>query len=61
MFIGYTKDVKGFILWCIKEGRNKTIISRDVVFNEHHFPLLKSKENNINKIENSFKGFEWQA
>lgn len=55
VFICYPKDVKDFRLWCIEEGRSKIII----VLNEHQFPFLKSRDNNINQIENRFKSFEW--
>ena len=34
MFIGYPQGVKGYKLWCLEEGINKCIISRDVTFNE---------------------------
>lgn len=37
VFLGYPEGVKGYKLWCVKEGCQKTLISRDVVFNEEKF------------------------
>src|SRR3954468_10936019 len=34
MFMGYPEGVKVYRLWCLEPGQNKSIISRDVVFNE---------------------------
>ncbi|KZV37190.1 hypothetical protein F511_15110 [Dorcoceras hygrometricum] len=39
VFLGYPEGVKGYKLWCIEPGQKKTIISRDVTFNEIVFPL----------------------
>lgn len=34
MFLGYTKRVKAYKLWCLEPGHIKCIVSCDVVFNE---------------------------
>jgi len=34
MFLGYLEGVKAYCLWCIEPRFKKSIISRDVVFNE---------------------------
>lgn len=40
VFLGYPEGVKGYRLWLKDEPGFKTIISRDVVFNETDFPCL---------------------
>ena len=41
IMLGYQKGVKGYRLWCIEFGKQKVIISRDVVFTETQMPYLK--------------------
>lgn len=45
VMLGYQRGVKGYRLWCIEEGKQKVVISRDVTFVEHLMPYLKSGEN----------------
>lgn len=40
VFLGYPKGVKGYCLWCVEHKKEKYVISRYVVFDERHFPLL---------------------
>ena len=51
VFLGYPQGTKGYRLW-VKDGRGfKTIISRDVIFNENEFPCLMNTDNAIgNKV-----------
>lgn len=47
VFLGYPEGTKGYRLWCIEPGEKGCIISREVVFNEKHKPLLKKEEKDI--------------
>lgn len=40
IFLGYLDGVMAYNLWCIEEGNNKMIFSRDVTFDENVFPFL---------------------
>ena len=33
-FIGYPEGIKGYKIWCIDGKPSRTLVSRDVVFNE---------------------------
>lgn len=65
IFFGYPEGIKGYKLWCIEPGMNKTIISRDVTFREDIFPykvtegpidsLVKNDSTEITKIEVELK------
>lgn len=44
IFIGYPDGVKGYKLWCVEPGHNRSTISRDVTFNETNFQGKKVKE-----------------
>jgi len=37
IFIGYPSGVKGYKLWNLEEGMPKTMVSRDVIFDEKSF------------------------
>lgn len=43
IFLGYPEGVKGYKLWCLEAGHKKSIISRDVTFNEDDFPYKKAE------------------
>ena len=45
IFIGYPEGVKGYKLWCLKEGHKKCFISRDVIFNEMQMSKLMDWKN----------------
>lgn len=60
VFIGYLEGVKGFKLCYILHGRINTIISKDLVFNEHHFPLLR-QEDYWRPEGGNIRAFEWKA
>lgn len=56
VFLVYPEGVKGYRLWVKEEHGFKTIISRDVVFNESEFPCLSISESEVsgstpNKVE----------
>lgn len=52
VFLGYPQGVKGYRLW-VKDGKGfKTIISRDVIFNENEFPCLLKTNQNARKEPN---------
>ena len=55
VMLGYQKGVKGYRLWCVEEGKQKVVISRDVTFVEHLMPYLEksegSKESDSTQIE----------
>lgn len=38
IFLGFPEGVKGYRLWCVEPGKEKCIVSRDVVFNEDEMP-----------------------
>lgn len=40
MFLGYPDGVKCYKLWCIKNGKEKVVIIKDVTFHESIFPFL---------------------
>lgn len=40
IMLGYPQGVKGYKLWCIEDGNQKVIVSRDVVFQEEIMPYL---------------------
>ena len=41
IFISYPEGIKGYKLWCLESSQKKTIIRRDMVFNEEEFFGLK--------------------
>ncbi len=41
IFVGYTPNQKGFLVWCPEHGLNSVVISNNVVFGHNH-PLSKS-------------------
>ena len=44
VFLGYPEGVKGYRLWLRDKGGFKTIISRDVIFNENNFPFKRNEK-----------------
>ncbi|PKU72844.1 Retrovirus-related Pol polyprotein from transposon TNT 1-94 [Dendrobium catenatum] len=55
VFLGYPTGVKGYRLWDLSSPGVKTIISRDVIFNENRLYISESenKDTTISSIENS--------
>ena len=41
IFLGYPEGVKGYKVWCLEEGKERLIVSRNVVFNELEVPMIK--------------------
>ena len=49
IFLGYPQGTKGYRLW-VRDGKGfKTIISRDVIFNENDFPCLSNTNSTTGK------------
>ena len=44
VMLGYQSGVKGYRLWCIEQGRQKVMLTRDVVFIENEMPFKKSEK-----------------
>ena len=53
IFLGYQTGVKGYRLWCTEAGKQKIMISRDVVFVESEMPYLQAANSNPPKGERS--------
>lgn len=53
IFLGYQTVVKGYRLWCIEVGKQKIMISRDVVFVESEMPYLQAANPNPQEGEES--------
>ena len=51
LFIGYPSEVKGYKLWNLEGGLPRTIVSRDVTFNENSF----MKDDNIEDAKGKAK------
>ena len=44
IFLGYPEGVKGYKVWCLEDGKERLINSRNVFFNETDFPIDPQQE-----------------
>ena len=62
LFIGYPTRVKGYKLWNLEEGLPKTIISKDVTFDElTTFKDIKEENQKVREEEPKSVDVEWQG
>lgn len=50
VLLGYQSGVKGYRLWCLEPGKQKVIVSRDVVFSESVMSLKKKKDIEVTTV-----------
>lgn len=48
--------MKGHRLWCIEDGEEKCIVSRDVILDELIIALHKSSEEQVSQMKSTFVG-----
>ncbi|KAL1540303.1 hypothetical protein AAHA92_24674 [Salvia divinorum] len=56
VMLGYQEGVKGYRLWCTEKGKQKILISRNVIFNEENMFYLK--EQIVSENTNKSSGIE---